>query len=73
MDYLFKERKTSALFEYALNTIKFKIENLSNEQIYGVDLEELEGYYVNANGNRADRAFQRECDQRALREQNERV
>ena len=49
MENLFQKGRTSAAFKAVSDSVKKKIENLSNEEICCTDLGELEEYYVNEN------------------------
>ena len=49
MENLFQKGRTSAAFKAVFDSVKKKIENLSNEEICCTDLGELEEYYVNEN------------------------
>ena len=47
--YLFERGETTASFKATLDSTKRNIDNLSNEKICGMDLDELEQYYVSEN------------------------
>lgn len=47
--YLFERGETTASFKATLDSIKRNIDNLSNEKICGMDIDELEEYYVTEN------------------------